>query len=290
MALKVLGLVASYRKMGNTEVLVRLALRAAELEGAQTDLIRLTDLEIRPCKGCMACLFKGERCAVDDDMPKLIDAITGSDGLILGAPTYILGPPGIVKMALDRLIELMHPDRLKALWARKRASGLLAVATEPDTWAPFTLPMLKLFCYACAAPPVDWEIVAASGPGEVALDKHAIEAAERVGLNVVKALRGEDVRKPEGICPVCGGRLLELVGGPEVSCPLCGIKGRLELVDGQVKVSFGPDELEKARWRFENALRHVLEVILPTREKYRRLLPEIRKAVEELFGEGSKRA
>jgi len=288
--LKVLGLVASYRKMGNTEVLVRLALRAAEREGVQTDLIRLTDLEIRPCKGCMACLFKGERCAIDDDMPKLIDAITGCDGLIIGAPTYILGPPGIVKMALDRLIELMHPDRLKALWAKKRASGVLAVATEPDTWAPFTLPMLKLFCYTCAAPPVDWEIVAASGPGEVALDKRAVEAAERVGLNVVKALRGEEVRRPEGICPVCGGKLLELTGSSEASCPLCGIKGHLEFVDGHVKVSFKPEEVEKARWHFENALKHVLEVILPTGEKYRRLLPEIKKAMKELLGEGTRDA
>ena len=57
--MKVLGLLASHRRMGNSEVLIRVALKAAEREGAETELIRLTDLEIRPCKGCMACIFKG---------------------------------------------------------------------------------------------------------------------------------------------------------------------------------------------------------------------------------------
>jgi len=280
--LKVLGLVASYRRMGNSEVLVKLALRAAEEEGAETELLRLTDLDIRPCKGCMACLFKGERCAIGDDMPVLLDAVERADGLVLGAPTYMLGPPGVVKMALDRLIELMHPDRLKRLWARRRASGILAVATEPEGWAPFTLPLLKLFCYACAAPPVDWELVAASGPGEVALDGRSVEAARRVGSSVARALRGEKVEKPRGTCPICGGDLLEFCGGLEVSCPICGVRGRLSISDGEVEVVFEPDGLREARWSLENALRHVEEVILPTGIRYKRLLPTIKKALAEL--------
>ena len=282
--MKVLGLVASYRKMGNTEALVRLALKAAEAEGAETEMIRLTDLEIKPCKGCMACLFKGERCAIDDDMPGLIDAITSSDGIIVGAPTYVLGPPGIIKMVIDRLVELLHPDRMRALWTRRRAGGILSVATEPDKWASFTLPLLKLFCYACGAPPVDWGITAASGPGEVLVDEKAISMAERVGVSVVRALRGEEVKPPEGACPVCGGDLLELRGGSVVMCPLCGIEGKVVLEDGSMRVVFEPEEVAKARWELENLLRHVFEVVLPTAERYRRLRPKIKEAARKLLG------
>jgi len=280
--LKVLGLVASYRKWGNSEVLVRVALRAAGEEGADTELIRLTDVEIRPCKGCMACLFKGERCAIGDGMPELLDALTEADGLIIGAPTYMLGPPGVVKMATDRLIELMHPERLKALMAKRRASGILIAATEPESWSPFTLPLLKLFCYACVAPPVDWAVAKASGPGEVALDEEALENARRVGLNVVKALRGEDVERPEGVCPVCGGCLLEFLGPDKVRCPLCGVEGKLVYEDGRFSVDFGPEALKKARWDLENVLKHVGEVIMPTRDRYLALLPRIREALREL--------
>jgi multimeric flavodoxin WrbA len=30
----------------------------AERLGAEADVLRLTDLKIEPCKGCMACIFK----------------------------------------------------------------------------------------------------------------------------------------------------------------------------------------------------------------------------------------
>jgi len=271
--------------MGNSEVLIRVALKAAEREGAETELIRLTDLEIRPCKGCMACIFKGERCAIGDDMPGLIDAIVDADGLIVSAPTYMLGPPGIIKMALDRLIELMYPDRLRALGARRRASGILAVATDPENWAPFTLPILKLFCYACLAPPVDWAILKASGPGEIALDEGAFGTARRIGLSAIRALRGEAAVRPgppRACCPICGGELLRLEGDTYVSCPICGVKGKVVPSGDGLELSFEPSELGEARWTLENALRHVLETVIPTGERYRRLLPEIRKALKDL--------
>ena len=281
--MKVLGLVASYRRLGNSEVLVREALKAAEEAGAETELLRLTDLEVKPCKGCMACLFKGERCRIDDDVPELIDAITAADGLVVGAPTYILSPPGVVKMIMDRLVELMGLGRLEALSARRRASGVLAVATDPEGWAPFTLPLLKLFCYSCLAPPVDWTLVKASGPGEIALDEKALAAARRIGANVVKALRGETVSRPKGICPICGGNLMEILGEGLIRCPLCGVRGRIEVRDGEITCYFSPEELKEARWELENLMKHVREVILPTRDRYLSLLPSIKKALGGLL-------
>lgn len=56
--MKILGLIGSYRKLGNTEVLVKEALMEAQRHGAEVDMLRLTDLRIEPCKGCMACAFK----------------------------------------------------------------------------------------------------------------------------------------------------------------------------------------------------------------------------------------
>ena len=282
--MRVLGLVASHRRLGNTELLVREALRAAEREGADVELLRLTELDIRPCKGCMACVFKGETCAIGDDMPELLRALESADGLIVGAPTYILGPAGIIKMATDRLIELMSPERLRALAGHRRAAGVLAVATDPEGWAPFTLPLLKLFCYACLAPPVDWAMAKASGPGEVALDERALQAARRVGANVVRALKGEPVERPSepNTCPICGSNLMEFLADGIVRCPLCGIRGRLEMADGRLEVRFEPEELDKARWRPENILAHVKEVILPTRERWLALRERIARALEEL--------
>ena len=57
---KILGIVGSPRKKGNTHILVSKMLEGAEAEGAETDILLLGKLEIRECTGCHAC-WKGKR-------------------------------------------------------------------------------------------------------------------------------------------------------------------------------------------------------------------------------------
>ncbi len=102
--MKILGLVGSYRNLGNTEVLVKEALMESQHYGAEVDILRLTDLRIEPCKGCMACVFKEEECRIPDGWRTFLDKLAESDAVILGAPTYLLGPAGIIKMITDRNI------------------------------------------------------------------------------------------------------------------------------------------------------------------------------------------
>ncbi len=47
--MKVLGIVCSPRKGGNTEILVKEALQAAEEKGAETELILVSEMDINPC-------------------------------------------------------------------------------------------------------------------------------------------------------------------------------------------------------------------------------------------------
>ncbi|MEM3464284.1 MAG: flavodoxin family protein, partial [Candidatus Bathyarchaeia archaeon] len=82
--MKVLGLIGSYRKLGNTEVLVKEALMEAQRLGAEVDVLRLTDLKIEPCKGCMACVFKQEDCKIQDDWHIFKEKFEESDAIIVG--------------------------------------------------------------------------------------------------------------------------------------------------------------------------------------------------------------
>ena len=46
------------RRMGNSEVLLKESLMGAEeVSGADAEIIRLTDLGIKPCKGCAVCMM-----------------------------------------------------------------------------------------------------------------------------------------------------------------------------------------------------------------------------------------
>ena len=95
--MKLLGLSCG-RRMQNTEVLVKGAMMAAEESGADVGMIRLLDLDIKPCSGCTLCvqsLRQGGpgKCSIKDDLHFVDEQLMACDGLILGAPLYVLGTP-----------------------------------------------------------------------------------------------------------------------------------------------------------------------------------------------------
>lgn len=71
---KVLGLVVSNRKLGNSEILVK-EIMGNIPEECNRELIRLTDLEIKPCKACYRCLQPDNACPVRDDFNFVIGKI-----------------------------------------------------------------------------------------------------------------------------------------------------------------------------------------------------------------------
>lgn len=101
---RILGLVGSARPWGNSELMVRQVLQGTTAEGVTGHLIRLTNLDLEPCTGCMRCVIGDKPCRISDDMVWLIQAIQAADGLVLAAPTYFLGPAAVIKLVLDRML------------------------------------------------------------------------------------------------------------------------------------------------------------------------------------------
>ncbi len=99
--MKIIGIVGSKRKKGNTSILVQEALRAAQKEGAKTELIFLGDYSIKGCRGCEGCKDT-YRCVIDDDMRKMYPLLLGSDGIILGSPTYFYNISADMKAFIER--------------------------------------------------------------------------------------------------------------------------------------------------------------------------------------------
>lgn len=61
--MKVIGIVGSPRKNGNTDLLTAHALGAVTEEGITTELIRLAGQDIRTCRACFDC-YKAEQCGI----------------------------------------------------------------------------------------------------------------------------------------------------------------------------------------------------------------------------------
>jgi multimeric flavodoxin WrbA len=125
---KVLGIVGSPRKKGNTSILVSKILEGATFSGAATDTIYLKDLDIEDCIGCLACL-KGKECSHKDDMNDLFPKIIESDLLVFGTPVYWYGPTAIMKAFMDRFVYFNYPENRNKI--RNKAT-LIAIPFEDN--------------------------------------------------------------------------------------------------------------------------------------------------------------
>ncbi|MGY5861426.1 MAG: flavodoxin family protein [Candidatus Thorarchaeota archaeon] len=99
--MRVLGIVGSPRRGGNTEILVDEILAGAAESGADTEKVILNELNISPCQACDACK-DGRECIQEDDMSELLTQMERYPIWILGTPVYWWGPSAQLKAFIDR--------------------------------------------------------------------------------------------------------------------------------------------------------------------------------------------
>ncbi len=99
----VLGISGSPRKDGNTDIAVKMVLDLiGRREDVSTEFIRVADFDIKHCQGCRQCMVLGHCAIEDDDYPLLRDKLFSADVVVVGAPVYWNGPPGVMKDFIDR--------------------------------------------------------------------------------------------------------------------------------------------------------------------------------------------
>jgi len=119
---KIIGIVCSPRKNGNTEILMNEALASAREAGCETEMILVADKNIAPCDGCGAC-SKESVCRIDDDMQAIYEQLELADGIILGTPVYFINVSAQAKAIMDRTYAVLYSRKLRG----KVAAALVAV-------------------------------------------------------------------------------------------------------------------------------------------------------------------
>jgi len=126
--MKILAVVGSPRRNGNTHIVVRKIAEGAKAKGAAVKEIFLGDLTIAECDGCQCC-WEAERCSKDDDMQQVYEQIIGSDGFIFGTPVYWYGPTALMKAFVDRFVYFNCEKNRKKIRGKK---AVLAVPFEEE--------------------------------------------------------------------------------------------------------------------------------------------------------------
>jgi len=207
----VLGIVASYRKTGNSEIVIKAI--AEKMDGWELSLISLPRLDIRPCKGCYACLLPGIKCNLDDDMQWLLERIDGAGAVVFAVPDYVLGPVGIMKMVADRALQAMS---FHGKFRSKRTVVALTLGREDYRGYSDTALISQVSALGLTVSGL--EIFYGTHPGEAALTDEFGEKVDRLA----GTLKSGKVELPVETdrCPRCLSDLFRIRGG-ELECALC---------------------------------------------------------------------
>jgi multimeric flavodoxin WrbA len=106
---KVTAFVGAGRKGYTYEATREFLDRLEALGGVETELVRLGDYHLEPCRGCKTCFLKGEEfCPLKDDRDVLIGKMMASDGVVFASPNYSFQVSAMMKLLLDRLGYACH--------------------------------------------------------------------------------------------------------------------------------------------------------------------------------------
>lgn len=150
--MKVLVLMGSPRKQGNTAALLKPFCEELESGGAEVETVWLYGRDIRPCVACRACQkdWSVFGCAQKDDVQEIFDKVLVCDLLVLATPIYswYCTPP--MKALLDRLVYGMNKyyggERGPSLWEGKAVALLTTCGYRPEKGCDLFEEGMRRYC------------------------------------------------------------------------------------------------------------------------------------------------
>jgi multimeric flavodoxin WrbA len=228
---------------GSAEILLGVALRAGEHEGAEVELVRLEELRIP----------SGPDPQDPDDAWWLWERLVECDGLIVSTPIISRTVAARLKLLVDHLLgpnadaaiieglsalrraghEPRVPFRVDERVLKPRVAGFIAVGGSlTSQWKALALPIMHTTTFSMHMAVVDQvQFEGAGTPRSVVLDDDALARATQLGANVATQM-GRSFEDAEyrgdrpGLCPMCHLDVVVLEGR-QVECATCGARGEL---------------------------------------------------------------
>jgi hypothetical protein len=196
-----------------------------------------------------------------------VDKIFEHDGVVLGTPCYILESTAIIKQLIDRAFSVNF---------RSKARGKPAVIIVPYAtrgWTPYAFLQPNMLLLFLGMKVIDRALMHTQAINEVVLYDKTLAKAREMGKEVVEAVKTGDTsyRGEPGVCPLCQDRVFRILRDDEtVECGVCGIRGKILVEEGKIRVRFEEDAILRYRFTEENIYRHFTYHIKPSRDYFNR--------------------
>ncbi len=184
--MKICALFGGPHKKGNTATLLEEVLDGAREAGHETLRIDLAGMDIRPCKGCMACKKpKAAGCVQKDAMPEVLDTVRAADVLIFATPMYLWNLAGPLKNTVDRFFALpFNAAAEESAFAGKKAMLVMTSGQPSDRDGREGLEMI--FKKMCTFTGMQWMGTVTAGTNDIPLSQQpeALRTARDAGAGL----------------------------------------------------------------------------------------------------------
>lgn len=185
--MNVIGISGTPRKRGNSELLLRYALKPFEDAGWKIKTYLLSELKIKPCKACNSCRETGT-CIINDDMQGIYDAFRWCNAIIVSSPVHFLNISAQLLTLLNRHYAVDAEKPLKG-----KVGGAIAVGGGTSGGQTLAINAIYAWMLSCGIICVPGELcgvkAVAGKPGDVLNQEIWLKQAEFLGFNILNTTK-----------------------------------------------------------------------------------------------------
>lgn len=180
----VLAINGSPRKGGNTEILLRAALKPLEDAGWEQEFIQIGGKPMRGCIACGKCREKQNmQCSINsDNFNTIMEKMVNADALLLGSPTYFTDVSSEMKALLDRsgYVAIANNRAFRA----KIGAAVVAVRRAGATHVFDTINHMFLMNQMIVPGSTYWNLGIGRDKGEVQSDDEGLYNMKNLGQTI----------------------------------------------------------------------------------------------------------
>jgi multimeric flavodoxin WrbA len=184
---KVLVLLGSPRKKGNSALLAEQIAKGARSSGAVVETVYLHGLDIAPCKSCYACQKPNSKgCSIKDDMQRIYKTMLSAHAWVIASPVYWFNMSAQTKIWMDRCFAL--PAYGNDPFTGRRIAIAMSYGGE-DPFDSGCVNALRTFqdAYGFTGSKIVGMVYgSAMGAGEIKSNKALMKTAKELGKKIVR--------------------------------------------------------------------------------------------------------
>ncbi len=181
--MNVIGISGTPRLGGNSEILLRYALKPFEDKEWNIKIFLLSELTIKPCRACDNCR-KNAICVIDDDMNSIYNAFKWCDAIIVSSPVYYRNISSQLLAVLDRhyAVDIERP-------LEGKVGGAIAIGRGTGRGQAITINAIYNWMLSrgiiCVPGELNGVTAVADKPGDILTQIKRLKQSEILGRNVL---------------------------------------------------------------------------------------------------------